>query len=395
MASWGMFRPQENLECTMKVAHVVVSGEIAGGQIICLKMIEALKKRGGEAIVISPTAGVFTHGLTKDQIPVHFLPFRKTYHFHNAFQLAGILKREGVHLVHTHGMINSNVHARIASRLAHVPYVSHIHIANVFNPNPMIRRYQVFLDNWTSGFSGQLIAVSEATKQSLVEQGILPDRIRVVLNGVNERLNIQLSREEVFKKLSIDQDSRLIGMVGRLCPVKGQEEFMMAMARVFRQIPEAIGIVIGHDAEFKGAYERKLLKMAEKLGFGRRMIFTGYQSDPISLIHAMEFFVLPSRAEGLPLVALEAMSLQKAVVASCVGGVSEAVQDGKTGILVPPENVDALTRAILKLLSDPPLSRTMGEAGRERVQKYFSEARMCERVLNVYDELIKNSHPHG
>ena len=373
----------------MKIAHVIVGGEIAGGQVICGRIMEALKKRGDQVIVISPTSGGFTEGLKKDQIPVRFIPFRKTYHFQDAVRLAHIIKAEKVDIVHTHAMVPMNVQARLGARLAGVPSISHIHIANVFSENPFIRGYQTLLDNWTSRFCYKLVAVSEATKKSLVEQGIPSERVEVVLNGISSsEIKCRYERDEMFKKLGLPQDSHLVGVVGRLCPVKGQEEFIRAMAEVCRVIPNVTGIMIGKDAEFGGAYEAKLKSIAKTSGLNGRVIFSGYQPDPFSFINAMDFLVLPSKAEGLPLVVLEAMRLKKAVVATKVGGVSEVVEDGKTGILVSPNDSRSLTQAMLKLLKDRSLTQKMGEAGFEQVRKRFSETRMCDRVLELYDELM-------
>ena len=101
----------------------------------------------------------------------------------------------------------------------------------------------------------------------------------------------------------------------------------------------------------------------------------------------MDFLVLLSKTEGLPLVILEAMSLQKPVVATNVGGIPELVEDGKTGILVPPNNSNMLVQAMLRLLQNHSLTQEMGEAAFERVRERFSKERMCERILNLYDEL--------
>ena len=372
----------------MKVAHVIISGEVAGGQMVCGQIIEALKKRGDEVLVVSPTAGAFTERLKQNNVSIYFIPFDKTYHFQNAFRLWRILKKERVDLVHTHGMVPMNVQARLASKWAGVPCISHIHIANVFNPNPIVRRYQMFLDNWTSGFSSKLIAVSQATRQSLVRQGIAGERIEVIPNGVRENGTVHMSKEEVFKKLGISENHSLIGMVGRLCPTKGQEEFLKSVAEVSRAIPNVIGVIIGKDTEFNGTYERRLRAISHELGLSKRVLFLGYQEDPRPYIHAMDFLILPSKVEGMPLVILEAMALKRAVVAHQVDGVSEVVEDGITGILVSPNAPQTLTLSIVKLLQNPSLSKKMGEAGFEKMRQFYSESRMSARVLELYDELL-------
>lgn len=373
----------------MKILHIVINGEVAGGQIVCQQIIERLLLEGHEALVVSPSEGPFTDRLRKKRIPVFLLPFEKTYSFHRAFQLAGLIKREKVNLVHTHGMVPLNVQARLAARLAKVPCISHIHIANVFNSNPFIRKYQMALDNWTSSLCEKLIAVSESTKRSLVEQGIPSDRIEVVFNGVDpEKIQSVLSREEVFHRFGISSDKRLVGMVGRLCPAKGQDDFLKAVKQVFQQVPNVVWMIVGKDIEFQGFYEKKLRDLAKTLELNGNGVFAGHQDDPLSIINAMEFLVVPSQVEGLPLVILEAMAIGKAVIATRVGGVGELVEDEKTGILLPAGRPELLAEAMAKFLKAPALAVSMGQAGFQRVCKNFTASCGLKRIMELYERSL-------
>jgi len=373
----------------MKTLHTVIHGEIAGGQIVCLRIIEALHKGGHQALVVSPSRGPFTELLRRKRVPVFFIPFKRTYSFHRAFQLARLIKKEGIDLVYTHGMVPANIHSRLAARLAGVPCISHIHIANVFNQNPLVRRYQIFLDNWTSRFCHRLIAVSQSTKDSLIQQGISGDRIEVIPNGIDcHKIHCRETREEILRKFHLDPKERLVGTIGRLCPTKGQEEFLRVAKGVSQEMPDVVWMVIGKDMEFGGRYETQLRTLAQEGGLNGRVIFTGHQPDPFSLLNALEFFVLPSKLEGMPLVILEAMALKKAVIASAVGGVPEVIVDGKTGILVPAGDSRSLAEAILKLLRNPELAKAMGEAGFERARENFSESEMSRRTLTLCQEAL-------
>lgn len=372
----------------MKVLHVVINGEIAGGQVVCHRIIEALIEKGHQALVVSPSQGPFVDLLIKKGTPVFFLPFEKTYSFHRALQLSALIRKENVDIVHTHGMVPMNIQARLAAKLAGVPCISHIHnTANFFNANPFIRRYQVFLDNWTSKFCSKLIAVSKSTKRSLVEQGVPEGLIRVIPNGVDpQRIRCQRSPEDIFRKFRINPGKRLVGMIGRLCPLKGQEEFLKAASLVTRQMPDVMWLIVGKDTEFGGEYERKLRALATRLELNGNVIFTGHQDDPFSLLNAMEFLVLPSKAEGMPLVILEAMALKKPVIASAVGGVPELIENGKDGVLVPAQDNHSLSQAMLQLLSQDGLSRRMGQSGFEKVRNEFLESKMITRLLAIYQE---------
>jgi len=372
----------------MKALHVVVGGELAGGQIVCRQIIKTLRDKGHQSMVVSPNEGAFTERLKLEGVPVFYIALKKTYSFHRAIQLASLIRREKVDLVHTHAMVASNVQSRIAARLAGVPCVSHIHIANVFHKHPVVRAYQQCLDNGTSHFCEKMIAVSESTRQSLILQGIPSGRIVTIPNGVRVReTDLGVERAELLRRFKIHSEGPVVGMIGRLCPTKGQEEFLKAIQQITREIPDLTGVMIGKDIEFRGVYEARLKNLAQEYKLNGRMVFAGHQEDPFPWIQAMDFLVLPSKAEGMPLVLLEAMSMKKAVVASAVGGVPEVVEDGITGILVPPGDSDVLAKAILKLLKDPRLAASMGEAGFQRVQNFYTEEMSMQQVMNVYAEL--------
>lgn len=373
----------------MKVLHAVIDGEIAGGQTVCLQIIEAFLRDGHQAVVISPSEGPFTELLRKKEIPVFLIPVQNTYSFQRAFQLARLIKREKVDLIHSHGTVPLNIISRLAAKLSGVPCISHIHAENVFNANPLVRQCQIFLDNWTTQFCYKLIAVSNATKQSLVKQGIHPDRIEVIVNSIDpNRIRCSQSREEIFRTFRIDSKKRLIGVIGRLSPTKGLEDFLKAMREITQQVPDVVGIIVGEDLEQKGKYQRELQELSRSLNLNGAVMFTGFQQDPFSFLNAMEFFVFPSLREGMPLAILEAMCLKKAVVATHVGGIPEVVQKGETGVLIPPADSGALAQAVLKLLDDPERTKEMGEAGYKRVKEYFSESRMIDQIRELYQTAV-------
>ncbi len=375
----------------MKVAHVIVGGEVAGGQVVCGQVIEALTRRGDRAIVISPTEGSFTERLRQENIPVYIIPAWKTYHFFNALRLAGILKKERADLVHTHAMVQVNVQARLGAWIAGIPVISHLHLPNHFRKHPLIRAYQVLADLWTARLCDEMITVSEATKETLLTEGKIYGKAKVIYNGVdsNQFTNLR-PREAVLKEFGLNSTQRLIGTVGRLCPAKGQREFILSAREILAKVPESIFMIVGKDIEQGGNYERELRQLVFESGLTKQVIFTGYRPDVLELLNAFDLFVLSSKIEGFPLVLLEAMALGKAVVATEVGGVPELVVRGETGFLVPPSDWRALSSSVVSLLSDPRRIRQMGEAGRRRVREQFSEDQMTNAILSLYDRCVRS-----
>jgi glycosyltransferase involved in cell wall biosynthesis len=165
---------------------------------------------------------------------------------------------------------------------------------------------------------------------------------------------------------------------------KGHADLIEAAGSVAREIPDVLFLLVGRDA---GAMAEARNQIA-RLGLENHVVLAGARADTTGIFAASTLAVHPSHQEGFPNAVLEAMAAGKAVVAAASGGTVEAMEDGRTGILVPPCNPDALAEALLRLLRDPARAQRMGEAGRERVQAEFSLERMVRSYQDLYDELL-------
>jgi glycosyltransferase involved in cell wall biosynthesis len=200
----------------------------------------------------------------------------------------------------------------------------------------------------------------------------------MIHNGVSV---VELERDAASGLSRETGSGFVVGTAGRLETVKGLEDFLRAAARLDR---DDIRFMIVGDGPDRGRLER----IARESGVEDRIEFCGYSPNLAGELATMDVFVMPSLTEGFGLVAAEAMALEKPVVASDVGGLAEVVEDGLTGILVPPGDPKALASAIGRLLDDSAARRSMGEAGRRRVLEHFAAKRMVEEHLSVYGELL-------
>jgi glycosyltransferase involved in cell wall biosynthesis len=369
----------------VKVAHVVMGGEVAGGQLVALQLLRALRAAGGEVLVVSPSRGAFTELVEAEGGTVHILDLTRTFHLGALFAFARVVRRERVDVVHTHGQIAMNALARAGGRLGGAAVVSHMHIANHFRPGRAARSLHIALDNATARLCARILCVSEDTRRVFERQGYPARRMETVHNGINLE-SVPRAADGVRASLGIPEDVQLVGEIARLCDVKGQRELVEAFARLPR--PEAFLVLVGRDLEQDGRFEDALRRRAEELGVADRVIFAGYRSDPHAVLESLDVLALPSSSEGLPLVVLEALAHAKPVVVTPVGGTPELVRDGETGLLVPPCDAAALAAALDRVLGDPALAHRLGQAGREHVGRNFSERALCERVLAVYDEVV-------
>jgi glycosyltransferase involved in cell wall biosynthesis len=362
----------------MKVAHLLIGGDVAGGQLVALQLARALRARGDDALFVTPARGAFTKLAEAEGFRARRADVARLHRVRGMLALSQLLHDEHVDLLHTHTLAAANTHGRLAAQLARVRVVSHLHIENSFRAatRPLLRG----ADNRTARRCKALIAVSEDTRRAYERQGY-PRRIEVIYNGVELGGR---ARSGLRAELGIPDGAPLVGEIGRLCDVKGQKELIQALA----DVPTARVVLVGADVEQNGDFRQELERTAERLGVRDRVVFTGPREDARDVLAEVDVVALPSWTEGLPLVVLEAMAQRRPVVATPVGGTPEVVVDGETGVLVPPRDPGALAAALRRLLDDADLRRRMGDAGYERVREHFSEETMARRVLAVYDKVL-------
>jgi L-malate glycosyltransferase len=364
----------------VKIVHLVIAGDVAGGQLVALRLAQAARERGDDVSFVAPQRGPFVELVEREGFRAEIVDVGRTYRLGGLLRLTRLLRREHVDVLHTHTLAAANTLGRLSGRLAGVPVVSHLHIENHFRP--ATRWLLRGLDNRTARRCAGLIAVSEDTRRAYKRQGYPEDRIDVVYNGVDLEGR---TAPDLRAEFDLPDDAPLVGEVARLCDVKGQRELIQAL----RELPDARVVLVGADLEQDGAFQTSLEEEADRLGVLDRVVFAGRRTDADAVLGAFDVVALPSWTEGLPLVVLEAMAQRRPVVATPVGGTPEVVADGETGFLVPARDPATLARALRRLLDDPALRWRMGEAGRRRVEDRFSAEAMTRQVLALYDEVAR------
>jgi len=250
---------------------------------------------------------------------------------------------------------------------------------------PMGGRIITFLVRCTNRFIDRSIAVSELSRDLLIENYRVPeDRIVAIRNGIDiARFDDVTDADRVRRELGLSPDDRVAILIGRFAPRKGHEFALKAVQRASERVPDLKMIFAGD-----GELEDDLRAEAVRLNVSDRVIFAGFRRDIPHLLAAAEVLVLPSEDECLPLVILEAMSSRLPVISTDVGGISEAVEDGVTGIMVRPRDAEGLAEALVEILGDPERARSMGIAGRRKVEAEFSLEACAAAVFDVYDELL-------
>src|SRR5215218_704529 len=239
-------------------------------------------------------------------------------------------------------------------------------------PRPPRSRGQLRMKRLTSRAIDRHVGVGNRTSREIEEVlGLATGSVATIHNGVPD---------VPFEPAARPTPGPLVGAIGRLEPQKGYDVLIRAVA----QIEDATLALVGDGGE-RSALER----LAGRVGIADRLHWLGWSDDARSYLGTFDVFAFPSRFEGFPLAVLEALLARRAVVASDVGSTAEAVRDGETGLLVPPENPTALAAAIRKLLAEAELRQRLGDQGRRLVLDRFTAAQMARAFESLYDELLR------
>lgn len=313
-------------------------------------------------------------------VPVTMLRSGSERDFAILANLVRLIRERQVTILHAHEFFMNTV-GLVASRLTGIPLVATVHEKNYY-PDRFRRRAAYRL---VGRFAGQMIAVSENLKRFLTAQIAIPaSRIKVIPNGVS--IHEKPSQEKVSAlrtNLGLDEYRQVVGTVGRLHPKKGQRYLIEGAVHILRRFPRTVFLIVGD-----GALREELEAHAHKLGIASHTIFLGHREDVYQILAICDVFVLPSLSEGMPLALLEAMGAAVPSVASRFDGVNEVVEDGKTGLLIPPGDSHALAENIIRLLEDRALAKQIGESAREVVANRFSLERMVRDYRELYAALL-------
>lgn len=345
-----------------EVVHVHKVSGISGSENHLLSLLPRLRERGWDIRMLAlhsgePGAQQFVTAMAERGVPVEQERLRGHVDPRTFARLARRFR--GVPIVHAH-LVHAHLHALPAALLARVPVrIAHHHGWTTYPE----RRLFVLGERLSTHAATHEIVLSEGLTRYLVDRGAIHRRPEVMLYGIDPGPEPPPPPAE----------PRLLSL-SRLHPMKGIEVLLQAVAAARAAVPELRLEVAGD-----GPLEEELRRVAPD-----GVEFLGRVSPVAPLLDRNAVLVVPSRHEGLGMVALEAMAHGRAVIATSVGGLPELVVDGETGLIVPPHDAAALSRAIIELAGDPARVRAMGAAARRRVVTEFAESRPVDRVEALY-----------
>jgi glycosyltransferase involved in cell wall biosynthesis len=290
-------------------------------------------------------------------------------------RLVHYLRRSQTDVLHAHGY-KANLYGFVAANITGCRVVSTCH--NWTNRSSLLRRYAA-LDKRMLPHFDRVFAVSESVAHLVRETGLRSHRVQLILNGVDT------TGLQVLPSPADAPWPPVIACLSRLSPEKGVDVLIRALPRILQRFPEARCNVAG-----EGPERDRLTKLAEELGVVDCLNLLGSCADPWELLAGCTVFVQPSRLDGLPMAILEAMAAARPVVASAIGGIPTLLRDGKLGVLVQPENTEALAEGVLCLLNDSAMRTRMAEQSSSFVRTHYSASLMARQYLQAYADLCGN-----
>jgi glycosyltransferase involved in cell wall biosynthesis len=375
---------QEIQKDKYRILHLISSSGLLGAERVLLELAEHSKRAG-----LKVTIGVFENSQNpnmelasygKEQgFDVQVFPCNGRFDKETIRMIKDYMNKAGVQTLHSHNY-KSNFYARRALSNNNVRWVVTNH-GRRFGSKLLLYN---LLDSLTVRHADRIIAVSEKIARQMRMAGIKGEKICVIENGVNlNRFAGGIASNSIRESLGIKEKARVIGTVGSLTREKGHMYLLRAAPKVIESFPEVLFLLIGDGRE-----RVKLEKMVCELGISDKVIFAGMRKDIPEILSILEIFVLPSLNEGLPIALLEAQAAQIPTVATYVGAIPNVVEDGVTGILIPPRDHEAIAKAIIHVLSNKNTALEMAERGFERVRDNFSAERMASKYLSLYRELL-------
>jgi glycosyltransferase involved in cell wall biosynthesis len=235
-----------------------------------------------------------------------------------------------------------------------------------------------------------VICISAAVRDNFTKVGVTDLPFVTIHNGLDPaQMKVTREADEIRAELGLPASARLVGIVGNIKPWKGQEVVVRAMAKLRDEFPDVVCLLIGDTSPDDMRYRVSVNALIGELGLTGRVLVTGFKQDIANYVNALEIQIHASVApEPFGRVLLEAMALEKPVIASGDGAVPEILVDGQTGYLFPPNDSDALAARLRELLGDASLSHAMGRAGRTRLEAEFSITRNVAETQKLYERLL-------
>lgn len=383
----------------INILFITSSSELYGENRCLLNLLRGLDYRF-KPIVLLPDKGLFEDKLKelgiesyRIVIPIirrSYNPFKIISFFlliaPSIIQMSLIIKNKNIKILHTNTSLT--ITGGIAAKLMGIKNVWHV---REIISQEIIRK---ILSYFIYHLSDKIVVMSNEVKSLFFKERKGSQKIIVLYEGIDpENFSSNSNSKKIREEFGISPDEFVIGMVGRITPWKGQDDFIKAAALALKEGSNMWFFVVG-DIYPKGVrqivFKKKLKRMVKEMGISDKIIFTTFREDIPNFMVAFDIFVLPSnKPEPFGIVILEAMAMAKPVIATNIGGPLEIITHQRTGIFVPPRAPERIAQAIIELAKDDAKRYRLGDAAKEYVRKIFNIEIFQQRVREIYEGILK------
>jgi glycosyltransferase involved in cell wall biosynthesis len=359
----------------MHIVHLETGRHLYGGARQVLMLLDGLAREGVQTTLVCPPDSAISTAVDASTTELVTLPMRGDLDVSFASRFGRWLKHSQADLLHVHSRRGADLWGGLAANRTGLPAVLTRRVDNPELPLLGALKYRAYK---------RVIAISEAIRQQLITDGVGAERIRLVRSVIQpEDCQPSWSRRQFLDAFDLAEEHKVVVCAAQFIPRKGHADLLAAWPEVVKACPQARLVLFG-----QGPNEQDMRALAERAGLTATVRFAGFRADLRQFIGRADVLVHPALKEGLGICLLEAQAAGVPIVATRAGGIPEAVAEGETALLVPPQDPAALAGALAQLLADDAQRTRMGAAGLSHVSEKFSPQAMVSGNLAVYRELL-------
>ncbi|MDP1678347.1 MAG: glycosyltransferase family 4 protein [Bacteroidota bacterium] len=380
------------------ILYLHSSSDLYGSDRSLLRTIRALDKKQYTPFVCLPYNGPLVDELRKEGIETFifdlgiirrklFTPiglFQFAYGFITALiKVLSIIRTRKIDFLHsnTAAVLVGGVAAKLTGK-KHLWHVREI----IVNPVIVRKVISFFLHH----FGTTVIGVSNSVIDNLaIDQPLIRNHSIVIHNGLEIEKYLNGNRKKIRTEFSVGDDEVLVGMIGRVSHWKGQDLFLNVATEVCKRTSNVTFIAVGSPFQGQDYEMTKFRASVDQRALGKKFIIEEFRSDVKDLLAGFDIFILPSTLpDPFPTTVLEAMATGKPIIANAHGGVVQMVEDGLSGFLVPPNNINAMAARVIQCVENEPLRKNLGNAAYERVQNRYSVSTYLVNISRLYSSNV-------
>jgi len=366
-----------------RVLHLIDSTGFYGAERVVVTLCRDMQKDAFSSYlgcIMSRGAELPEVGAVAKNLGITVLPVLQLNKF-DWKSLKKIIAKQKINIIHCHGYKPSLL-SFIAENYSGRRIIITCHLWT--NATMRLKIYS-FLESRIMRYVQAVVAVSDEIKENIVKTVVNPAKVRVIFNGIEvEKWQKDTSFDclDYRKSLGLRYDSHIIGLFGRLYAQKGHKYIFQTLSQLQNKKIELICV---GDGPLKG----ELQQLARQLDIADRVHFLGFRKDVQNLLELTDLFVMPSLDEGLPMAMLEAMAMEKTVIATSVGAIPCVIENGLDGVLISSGSVEDLTVAVKNLIDDDCQRKMIGRNARSKVMSKYSSIVMSRQYCEIYRRMCR------